>query len=136
MSSRIWIRRAYDPPSPVDGHRVLIDRLWPRGINKRELRIDAWAREVAPSDDLRRWFAHDPARWDEFRARYRAELQAAGGDAAGQVDALLDRLAAGRVTLVFGARDAAHSNAVVLRELLEEKLARRATPSAASAAKE
>ena len=74
MSPRIWIRRAYEPPSLVDGHRVLVDRLWPRGISKTELRIDTWARDVAPSDELRRWFGHDATRWNEFRTRYRREL--------------------------------------------------------------
>jgi uncharacterized protein YeaO (DUF488 family) len=132
MSSRIWIRRAYVPPSPVDGHRVLIDRLWPRGITKAELRIDAWARDLAPSDELRRWFGHDPARWEEFRARYRRELEA--GEGAAAVDALLHQVDAGRVTLVFGARDAEHSNAVVLRALLEDKRAHRATASASTSA--
>ena len=83
---------------------MLIDRLWPRGISKAELHIDTWARDLAPSDELRRWFGHDPARWEEFRARYRRELEA--GEGAAAVDALLDQVDAGRVTLVFGARDA------------------------------
>ena len=82
MSPRIWIRRAYEPPSLVDGHRVLVDRLWPRGISKTELRIDTWARDVAPSDELRRWFGHDATRWNEFRTRYRRELEAHTGAAA------------------------------------------------------
>lgn len=121
MSPRIWIRRAYEPPSLVDGHRVLVDRLWPRGISKTELRIDTWARDVAPSDELRRWFGHDATRWNEFRTRYRRELEAHTGAAAVEFAALVDRVAAGRVTLVFGARDRRHNNAVVLREVLEER---------------
>lgn len=121
MSRRIWIRRAYEPASPVDGHRVLVDRLWPRGISKTQLRIDTWARDLAPTDELRRWFGHDPTRWDEFRTRYRRELAAHTGAATLEFAALIDRVSTGRVTLVFGAHDAQHNNAVVLRELLEER---------------
>ncbi|MEO6123799.1 MAG: DUF488 domain-containing protein [Ilumatobacteraceae bacterium] len=120
MSSRIWIRRAYDPPSIVDGSRVLVDRLWPRGVSKVELRIDVWARDLAPTDALRHWFGHDPARWDEFRTRYRDELAAQTGPASAEFADLVDRVRSGRVTLVFGAHDARHNNAVVLREYLRE----------------
>lgn len=116
MSSRIWIRRAYDEPTRNDGYRVLVDRIWPRGVSKDRARIDEWARDLAPSDDLRRWFGHDPQRWDEFRRRYRAELQ----DRRNEVIRLAGRAAQGRVTLVYGARDPRHNNAVVLRHVLEQ----------------
>jgi uncharacterized protein YeaO (DUF488 family) len=113
---QVVIKRVYDPPSPADGVRVLVDRIWPRGLSKPEAVIEIWARDVAPSAALRRWFGHDPARWDEFQRRYRAELQ-------DRPDALRTLLAAGRgrrLTLLFGARDAAHNQAVVLKHLLEE----------------
>lgn len=121
MSPRIWIRRAYEPPSLVDGHRVLVDRLWPRGISKTELCLDTWARDVAPSDELRRWFGHDAARWNEFRTRYRRELEAHTGAAAVEFAALVDHVTTGRITLVYGARDTQHNNAVVLREYVNER---------------
>ncbi|HQZ33391.1 MAG TPA: DUF488 domain-containing protein [Ilumatobacteraceae bacterium] len=121
MSSRIWIRRAYDPPSVIDGSRVLVDRLWPRGVSKDHLHIDAWARELAPTDELRKWFGHDPSRWGEFRDRYRDELDAHTGAAATEFADLVERVASGRVTLVFGAHDARHNNAVVLRDYLRER---------------
>lgn len=114
----MWIRRAYDPPTRNDGHRVLVDRIWPRGVSKEDIRIDEWAKDLAPSTDLRTWFDHDPDRWDEFRRRYRAELDG-HPDA---LDAQVERVRRGRVTLVFGARDEAHSNAAALREILDEHL--------------
>ena len=110
----IRLKRAYLPPSPEDGLRVLVDRLWPRGVRKADAAIDRWLKEVAPSTELRRWFGHDPGRWEEFRRRYEAELSSRV--------ALLDELRAiarsGRLTLVFAARDALHNDAVVLRDLL------------------
>lgn len=118
MGTRIWIRRAYDAPTDDDGHRVLVDRVWPRGVARDQARIDEWLREVAPSTGLRRWFGHDPDRWEEFRSRYRQEL----ADSAEQIDRLLGRARRGRVTLVYGARDEKRNNAVVLREYLEERL--------------
>lgn len=118
MGSRIWIRRAYDSPTRNDGYRVLVDRLWPRGLSKNVLRIDEWLRDVAPSTDLRRWFGHDPERWLEFRSRYRCEL----ADHPREIDSLLRRMTQGRVTLVYGAKDEKHNDAVVLREYLEERL--------------
>jgi len=112
----VMIKRIYDDPSPADGRRVLVDRLWPRGLSKERARVDWWLKEIAPSDELRRWFGHDPARWQEFRDRYRRELQA-------QLP-LLDELrgAAARepVTLLFAAKDQEHNNAVLLRELLAQ----------------
>lgn len=118
MGTRIWIRRAYDEPTRNDGTRVLVDRLWPRGLSKERADVDWWCREVAPSDDLRRWFGHDPARWQEFRQRYRDELR--GND--DLVEQLLERARSGRITLVHAARDREHNDAVVLREVLEERL--------------
>lgn len=112
--SNIQVKRAYLPPAPEDGVRVLVDRLWPRGVSKSDAKIDRWMKDLAPSTELRRWFGHDPGRWDEFRRRYEAELS-------GQAD-LLNELRAiaqkGPVTLVFGARDEAHNQAVALRDLL------------------
>jgi uncharacterized protein YeaO (DUF488 family) len=112
----VYVKRAYDAPSPEDGTRVLVDRLWPRGLAKERARIDLWLREVAPSESLRRWYGHDPDKWDEFQRRYTVEL------AAGEPAAALERLRAlarqGSVTLVFAARAAEHSNAAVLRGLL------------------
>jgi uncharacterized protein YeaO (DUF488 family) len=116
MSKRpqIRLKRAYAAPSAEDGVRVLVDRLWPRGLTKAEARIDRWLKELAPSTELRKWFGHDPARWEEFRRRYRAEL-------AGKA-ALIDELRAlareHQVTLIFAARDEVHNEAVVLRDEL------------------
>lgn len=111
----VRIKRIYDPPAPEDGRRILVDRLWPRGLSKDEVRIDAWLREIAPSDNLRKWFGHDPARWEEFRERYRDELSAHGG--------ILERLRGearqGTVTLLFAAKDGERNNAVLLKELLD-----------------
>ena len=101
---------------------MLVDRLWPRGISKAELRIDTWARDLAPTNELRQWFGHDATRWDEFGDRYRRQLDARSGAAALEFAALAGQVAAGRVTLVFGARDTQHNNAVVLRELLEKHI--------------
>lgn len=114
----VRIRRVYDPPEPDDGFRVLIDRVWPRGVSKERAQVE-WRRDLAPSTELRRWFGHDPARFDEFRRRYRAELVEQAADA---LDELVRRAGDGVVTLVYGARDTEHNNAVVLRELLEERL--------------
>ncbi len=117
------IKRVYDPPAAADGTRILIDGLWPRGLTKARAKVDLWLREIAPSADLRRWFGHDPERWPEFRARYRDEL-AAKSDA---VKILRDTIKSGDVTLVFGARDAEHNNAVVIAEYLERRAPRRRT---------
>lgn len=113
--SRIAVKRAYEPPAASDGRRVLVDGMWPRGISKDALRIDAWLRDVAPSPALRRWFGHDAARWDGFRERYFAEL-----DGKPEAVARLRATAAeGRLTLVFAARDVVHNNAVALEEYLD-----------------
>lgn len=111
---RLEVKRAYDAPGPEDGVRVLVDRLWPRGLRREAARIDLWVRDVAPSASLRTWFAHDPARFPEFRRRYRAELDARP-EALEPLRALLRR---GRVTLLFGARDREHNQAVVLADHL------------------
>jgi len=113
----IRLKRAYEPPGADDGHRVLVDRIWPRGLTRAELAIDRWCRELAPSAALRRWYGHDPARFEEFRRRYADELRA-HPDA---LDALRRRAEDGRLTLVFAARDAEHSNARVLADLLEHR---------------
>jgi uncharacterized protein YeaO (DUF488 family) len=115
--TEIRIKRAYDPPAPDDGVRVLVDRLWPRGLKRSEARVETWLKEVAPSAELRKWFGHDPARWGEFQRRYRAELVA--NAALGVLrDLIRDNK---RVTLLFAARDAEHNNAVVLREVCRRR---------------
>ena len=111
------LKRAYERPSLSDGMRVLVDRLWPRGLSKTELAIDFWLKDAAPSDALRRWYGHDPRRWEPFAAKYRVEL-AQRTDLLRLLDELRRR---GRVTLIYGARDTAHSHAVVLREVLQER---------------
>jgi uncharacterized protein YeaO (DUF488 family) len=113
----IRLKRAYEEPSKDDGTRILVERLWPRGLSKDRAAIDLWLKEVAPSADLRKWYGHDPAKWEEFRRRYRAEL-----DAKRKVlDDLKRRLKEGPVTFVFAARDEAHNSALLLREYLESQ---------------
>jgi uncharacterized protein YeaO (DUF488 family) len=112
----IRLKRAYEQADAGDGYRVLVDRLWPRGVSREDARLDDWARELAPSAELRRWFGHDPGRFDEFRRRYREEL-AAHPD---ELEALRVRARSGRLTLVFGARDTEHNDAVVLAEVLRD----------------
>jgi uncharacterized protein YeaO (DUF488 family) len=116
---RVRLRRAYEPPGLDDGQRFLVDRIWPRGVTKADLKIDGWLRDVAPSDELRRWFGHDPARWTEFAARYRQEL-AAPPEALAR---LVEAARRGPITLVYGARDKQHNEAVVLKEVLDAALA-------------
>lgn len=111
------VKRAYEAPADTDGIRILVDRIWPRGVSKATLKLDAWIRAIAPSDALRKWFGHDPQRWDEFRRRYFDELDAHPE----AVAELLSRVAAGPATLVFGASDEKHNNAVALREYLATK---------------
>lgn len=114
----IHVKRVYEPTTPDDGARFLVDRLWPRGVKRDALHLDGWLKDVAPSDGLRRWFAHDPKKWEEFRRRYSAEL-----DRNPQSwHPLLDAVRAGTVTLLFGARDSQHNNAVALKGYLEAKL--------------
>ena len=113
----IRTRRAYDAPGRDDGYRVLVDRLWPRGVAKADLKLDDWVKDLAPSEDLRKWFDHDPDKWEEFQRRYKAELD----ERPGPVDDLLEQMKKGRVTLVFGAKDETHSNAEALRDYLQDK---------------
>jgi uncharacterized protein YeaO (DUF488 family) len=117
----VRLKRAYEAPAPADGYRVLIDRLWPRGISREQAKLDAWERELAPSPDLRRWFGHDPERFDEFRRRYMEELRAERP----RLAALRRRAREGTLTLVYGARDADHNDAVVVAEVLRRGLPRR-----------
>lgn len=114
MVMPIQIKRAYEPASPDDGYRVLIDRLWPRGLSRQSAGIDDWVKELAPSTELRRWFAHDPGRFEEFRRRYIEELR----DEHRRLSALRRRARDGRVTLVYSAHDTEHNDAVVLAEVL------------------
>ena len=112
----VALKRIYEEPAAADGMRLLVDRVWPRGVSKKRAALDGWLRELAPSTALRKWYGHDPARWNEFRTRYRAELRS-------QRPAMesLRRLATGRrVTLLYAARDTSHSNAAVLRELVAD----------------
>ena len=114
----IQIKRVYDPPSRSDGTRYLVERLWPRGMSKATLAMDAWMKDVAPSTALRQWFAHDPAKWKEFTRRYRAEL-----DAQPQAWApIVAQAKRHRVTLLYSAHDTEHNNAVVLRDYLGERM--------------
>ncbi|MBK5205992.1 MAG: DUF488 domain-containing protein [Polaromonas sp.] len=113
-ASHIRIKRAYEPPAHDDGARILIDRLWPRGVKKEALALDQWAKELAPSTELRQWFGHDPARWQEFRQRYAAELR----PHADLLESLRTLARKGPITLVYGAHDEAHNNAVAMREFL------------------
>ena len=112
----VAIKRVYDPREPSDGYRVLVDRLWPRGVSRERARLDEWARDLAPSHELRRWFGHDPVRFGEFSSRYRAELT----EHAEHVEELRRRSRSGRLTIVYGARDREHNDAVVLAGLLRE----------------
>ncbi|MGN0240584.1 MAG: DUF488 domain-containing protein, partial [Candidatus Weimeria sp.] len=114
---KVQIKRIYDAPSEEDGKRVFVDRLWARGLKKVDARIDAWEKDLAPSNDLRKWYGHDPEKYQEFRKRYRAELDAnpKAAEFAGKLEAY-----DGTVTLLFGAKDAEHSNAAVLKEWLEK----------------
>jgi uncharacterized protein YeaO (DUF488 family) len=110
----VRLKRAYAEPAESDGFRVLVDRLWPRGLSKEQLKIDAWLKELAPSDELRTWFRHDPEKWDEFRRRYFLELASRESLLA----EVAGRIREGRVTLVFAAADEQHNNAVALSEYL------------------
>jgi uncharacterized protein YeaO (DUF488 family) len=112
------IKRVYDPPSKDDCFRILIDRLWPRGMSKEKAKLDLWMKEIAPSDQLRTWFSHEPEKWEEFQKRYRTELSAKQ-DLLEQIRQLEKEK--GAVTLVYSARDTEHNNAVALKTMLEKK---------------
>ncbi len=114
----IKVKRVYEPPLADDGDRWLVDRLWPRGLKRDTLRLAGWAKEAAPSHMLRRWFAHDPAKWEEFQRRYFAELDANPG--AWQL--ILEAARIGDVTLLYAAQDTVHNNAMVLKDYLERHL--------------
>ena len=109
------VKRVYDQPAKSDGHRVLVDRIWPRGLKKSEARIDEWLREIAPSTGLRKWFKHDPSRWEQFKKSYAGELE----EHREQVGKLARDARRRTVTLLFGARDTTHNNAVALKDYLE-----------------
>jgi uncharacterized protein YeaO (DUF488 family) len=113
----ISLKRAYLPPGPEDGLRILVERLWPRGLTKDAASIDHWCKDIAPSPDLRKWYGHEPAKWDEFQRRYRTELD---GNTA-EVDALIALCADMHVTFVYAAKDEARNSAVLLREYLMER---------------
>lgn len=121
-AGNIQLKRAYEPAAPDDGKRILVDRLWPRGVKKADAAIDQWIKDLAPSTALRQWFGHDPTRWPEFHNRYMAELQ----QQPEQLAALRALAQQQPITLVFGAHDEAHNNAVALRDFL---LGRTASPA-------
>jgi uncharacterized protein YeaO (DUF488 family) len=114
----LCVKRVYEEPETSDGERILVDRIWPRGLPREKAQISNWRRDLAPSNDLRKWFGHDPDRWEEFRERYRAELEAAG-----KISDLRDiagRAVEENVTLLFGAKDMKHNNARALEAFVEE----------------
>jgi len=113
----IRVKRVYEPEADSDGVRILIDRLWPRGVSKTELKLDAWMKDVAPGTELRKWFDHDPAKWAEFRSRYDEELDA--NPAA--VEALRGKIGKGPATLLYGAKDETHNQAVALKDYLARR---------------
>lgn len=115
----IILKRAYEPVAREDGTRFLVERLWPRGVKRDALRLDAWLKEVAPTTKLRQWFGHDPAKWPEFQRRYRAELDRN----AGALEPILKAVHRGRVTLIYSSHDQEHNNAVVLKTYIETRLA-------------
>jgi uncharacterized protein YeaO (DUF488 family) len=113
-ASNVRLKRAYERPEKSDGTRILVDRLWPRGVSKEEAELDQWIKEIAPSAELRTWFGHDPRRWDEFQSRYRAEL----AEHSDMVKDLRARAREGTITLVYSARDEVHNDAIVLRDVV------------------
>ena len=114
----IQLKRAYEEPSRQDGVRILVERLWPRGVRKEQAAIDLWLKDLAPSTELRKWFHHDPERWDEFRKKYWSELKEKGD----LLVLLKHRTGEGAVTFVYGARDEERNSAVALKEYLEERM--------------
>ena len=114
VAIHVRLKRAYEPPHESDGTRILVDRLWPRGVKKVDAAIDHWAKDIAPSTKLRKWFGHDPGRWQEFRDRYAAEVEAHPE----QLDKLRELARQGTITLVYSAHDQVHNDAVALREML------------------
>lgn len=118
MSLKIQVRRVYDPPARSDGCRILVDRIWPRGLSKDDVKLDAWIKDVAPSAELRTWFGHEPSKWTAFKRKYFKELD--GREEA--LDQLLQACSGRTLTLLFGAKDVEHNNAVALKEYLETHL--------------
>ncbi len=116
----VQVKRAYEAPSKADGYRVLIDRLWPRGRSKSQLALDDWLKDLAPSNELRKKFSHDVKKWKSFIGSYKKELRSSGAQK--QIQMLVDIAKKKKLTLVYGARDEEHNNAVVLRNLIEKKL--------------
>ena len=114
----IHLKRVYEEPSKKDGVRILVERLWPRGLSKDRAAVDLWLKDVAPSPELRKWFNHDPEKWDEFQNRYFAELD----EKLGAVQPILEAARRGKVTLLFAAHDTGHNNAVALKEYLARRL--------------
>ncbi len=112
---QVSIKRVYEKASASDGKRILVDRLWPRGVSKASAKIDIWLKEVSPSDKLRKWFGHDPKKWEEFQKRYRDEIK--NGDAFSELQKIAKKM---KCTLVYGAKDEEHNDAVVLKMLLEK----------------
>ncbi len=115
----VTLKRVYDAPKPADGKRILVDRLWPRGLSKEKAKIDLWIKEIGPSTDLRTWFGHEPAKWQEFARRYTQELRANRATLA----VLQEEISKGDVTLLYAAKDSAHNNAVVLHDFLSRSRA-------------
>ena len=115
--SEVKIKRVYDAPDGDDGTRILVDRLWPRGLTKERACVDLWLKDIAPSTELRKWFGHDPAKWEQFRERYHRELEAN----VNLVSLLKEKLKGGTVTLLFAAKDAEYNEAVVLQEWLNRR---------------
>ncbi len=113
-ATHIQLKRAYEPASSEDGVRILVDRLWPRGVSKSKAALDDWMKDIAPSTELRKWFGHDPARWAEFQRKYKIELQ----DHESELDHIRDLARTRTVTLVYSAHDEAHNDAIVLRDVL------------------
>ncbi len=111
----IRLKRVYEKPARADGRRVLVDRIWPRGLKREEARVDDWLKEIAPSAGLRKWFGHDPARWEEFKRRYTAQLD----DQRERVEEIAQEARKRTITLLFGAKDTVHNNAVALKEHIE-----------------
>ena len=113
-AAHVGLKRAYEAAEAADGTRILVDRLWPRGVSKQEAALDDWMKDIAPSTELRQWFGHEPSRWAEFQRRYKAELR----QHAAELERLRGIAAKGALTLVYGARDEVHNDAVVLRDVL------------------
>jgi uncharacterized protein YeaO (DUF488 family) len=123
-AANVRLKRAYERASPSDGTRILVDRLWPRGLSKADAAIDQWAKDLSPSTALRQWFGHDPERWDEFRQRYAAEVH----EQSTRLEQLRGLALTGPITLVFSARDEAHNDAVALRDFILQRYSKRRHP--------